>query len=75
MKKGAILTIFLMLIALNLVSAINLNVSAKPIQNSVITDLLEPAKFELTIENAKVLSFEYTPATLEPVTPAFTSTF
>ncbi len=51
MKKEAILIIFLALLSLNLVSAINLNVKVKPIQNSVITDLSEPAIFKLTIKN------------------------
>ena len=39
------------LVSLNFVSAINLDVTAKPIQNTVITDLSEPAIFELTIKN------------------------
>jgi len=40
-----------LLLSMGLVSAIDLDVSAKPIQNSAIMDLDEPAVFELTIRN------------------------
>ncbi|MDP3026287.1 MAG: hypothetical protein Q8N63_01155 [Nanoarchaeota archaeon] len=41
----------LIFIFLNLISAINLEISKKPIQDSAIIDLNEPAVFELTIKN------------------------
>lgn len=53
-KKQAYLLVFSLILAcisLNLISAINLEVSEKTIQNSVIVDLNEPAAFELTIRN------------------------
>jgi len=51
MKKEAILLILLTFLTINLVSAINLDISVNPIQNNVIADLSEPAIFELTIRN------------------------
>ena len=52
MRKRVLFTIlFSSLIILNLVSAINLDVSVTPILDSVITDLNEPAIFDLTIRN------------------------
>ncbi len=51
MIKKQIFLVFLILISINLISAINLDVSTKPIQNSAIIDLDEPAVFELTIRN------------------------
>lgn len=50
-KKWAFLVFLLVLTSINLISAINLDVSTKSIQNSAITDLNEPAIFELTIRN------------------------
>jgi len=49
-KKWA-LSMFLILISINLISAISLDVSTKQIQNSAIMDLNEPAVFELIIRN------------------------
>ncbi len=46
-----ILGIFGILLLISLVSAIDLQVSSKQISNSVITDLNEPAIFELTMTN------------------------
>jgi len=54
MKKKALLLSVLFLAILSnlfLISAINLDISAKPISNSVIIDLNEPAIYELTIRN------------------------
>lgn len=45
------LTLLFTLVFVNLISAINLEVSSKPVQNSAITDLNEPAVFQLTIKN------------------------
>lgn len=52
-KQVCLLTLGLALIyiSLSLISAINLEVSKKPIQDSAIIDLNEPATFELTIKN------------------------
>ncbi len=53
-KKAPLLFVFLLVIlSLNLflISAINLDISAKPISNSVIIDLNEPAVYELIIRN------------------------
>lgn len=52
MKKKIILifSIFLMF-SISSVYAINLDISSKPVSNSFITDLSEPATFELTIRN------------------------
>jgi len=54
MKKRAITTIFLIITTLvltNPILAINLEISSKPISNSVIPDLNEPAVFNFTITN------------------------
>tara|TARA_Y100000034_G_C6903201_1_gene418336 strand:- start:2001 stop:3371 length:1371 start_codon:yes stop_codon:yes gene_type:complete len=51
MVKRWAFVLFLIIISINLISAINLDVSSKQIQNSIITDLEEPAIFELTIRN------------------------
>ncbi len=51
MKKSGLILVLAIIFSLNLISAINLDVSAKPIQSSAITDLNEPAVFELTIRN------------------------
>jgi len=45
------LTLLFMFVFVNLISAINLEISVKPIQNSAITDINEPAVFQLTIKN------------------------
>jgi len=51
-KKIALFILFLIpLISLNLISAINLDISVDPISNKVITDINEPAIFDLTIRN------------------------
>ena len=51
-KKIELPIIFCMiLLSLNLISAINLDISADPISNKVIADIDEPASFELTIRN------------------------
>jgi len=46
-----LIIISIFLISMNLVSAINLDVSANPISNKVISDIDEPARFNLTIRN------------------------
>ena len=51
MKKEAILFTFVVLFSLNLISAINLDVSVNPISNTVIADLNQPAIFDLSITN------------------------
>lgn len=51
MKKEAILTIFIIFLSLNLISAINLNVKTNPILDVIVTELNEPAVFDLTIKN------------------------
>ncbi len=51
MKKEIILTIFILLLSLNLISAINLDVEVNPILDVIITELNEPAVFDLTIKN------------------------
>ncbi len=53
MNKKLVLITFIgiFLLSLGLTSAINLEVNTKPIQNSAIADLNEPAIFELTIKN------------------------
>lgn len=50
-KKLGFVLVLTFLISINLISGIELDVSSKPIQNSAITDLNEPAVFELTIRN------------------------
>ena len=51
MKKWIIITIFVILLNILVISSINLEVSAKPISNSYIIDLESPAIYELTIKN------------------------
>jgi hypothetical protein len=51
MKKEAILIIFIVILSLNLISAINLDVKVNPIQDTIVTELDEPAVFDLTIKN------------------------
>jgi len=51
MKKLGILILFIILINIHAISAINLDVSSKPISNTFIIELNEPAVFELTIRN------------------------
>jgi len=56
MKNRAILIIFMSIfvsifLSLNLISAINLDVSSKPVSNLVITNLNKPAVFDLIIRN------------------------
>lgn len=51
MKKEIILTIFILLFSLNLISAINLDVDVNPILDVIVTELDEPAIFDLTIKN------------------------
>jgi len=51
MKKETILIIFVVFLSLNLISAINLDVKVNPISNAVVTELDEPAVFDLTIKN------------------------
>ena len=50
-KIGLLIIISIFLLSLNLISAIDLEVSANPISNKVITDIDEPAVFDLTIRN------------------------
>src|SRR3989344_686802 len=50
-KKALIIFLFAIFLSLNLVSAINLEVKAKPVSNAVITDLDKPAVFDLIIKN------------------------
>ncbi len=50
MEKGVLLFAAL-LILLPLISAINLDVTAKPVSDAVITDLNQPATFDLMIKN------------------------
>lgn len=51
-KRIKFITILLSIfLSLNFISAIDLDVSVKTVQNAVITDTQEPAKFELTIKN------------------------
>ena len=62
MEKRAITTIIsitFILLTIGLISAIDLDISSKLVQNSVITDLDEPAVFDLTIRNlGETSSFE-----------------
>ena len=52
MRKKAVLVVFIAIfLSLNLISAINLDISSKAVSNMVITDLDEPAVFDLTIRN------------------------
>lgn len=51
MKKETILIIFIVFLSLNLISAINLDVKVNPIQDTIVTELDEPAVFDLTIKN------------------------
>ena len=51
MKKEAILIIFVVFLSLNLISAINLDVKVNPISDAIVTELDEPAVFDLTIKN------------------------
>jgi len=51
MKKWTLITLFIILLNTVVISAINLEVSSKPISNSYIIDLDEPAVYELTIKN------------------------
>ncbi len=50
-KRIFLITTLALILSLNLISAINLDISSKSISNLVITDLKEPATFELTIRN------------------------
>ncbi len=50
-KKGIIFVLASFLLLLNLVSAINLDITKNTLSNSVITNLNQPAKFELVITN------------------------
>jgi len=50
-KKLGFALILIVLISLNSVLAINLDISTKPIQDSIILELNKPATFELTIRN------------------------
>tara|TARA_B100001971_G_C18225082_1_gene559833 strand:- start:164 stop:1543 length:1380 start_codon:yes stop_codon:yes gene_type:complete len=51
-KKAELLVIIsIFLLSLNLISAINLDISAEAISNKVIADIDEPAIFDLTIRN------------------------
>tara|TARA_Y100000310_G_C20646652_1_gene797027 strand:- start:240 stop:1613 length:1374 start_codon:yes stop_codon:yes gene_type:complete len=51
MKREVILTLCVLLISLNLISAINLDVETVAVSNVVITNLEEPAVFDLNIKN------------------------
>jgi len=51
MKKEVILLVFITIISMNLISAINLDVDIIPISNIIITDLEEPGVFDLSITN------------------------
>ena len=51
MKKEAILLVFITILSINLISAINLDVETIPISNTIITDLRDPAIFDLSITN------------------------
>lgn len=50
-KKTFLIVLFCLILTLNLLSAIELDVSAKSVSNCVITDLNKPAIFDLTIRN------------------------
>tara|TARA_Y100000034_G_scaffold136075_1_gene210631 strand:- start:1628 stop:3007 length:1380 start_codon:yes stop_codon:yes gene_type:complete len=50
-KVGLLVIISMVLLSLNLISAINLDISTEAISNKVITDINEPAVFDLTIRN------------------------
>ena len=50
-EKKAILAIFIVFLSLNLISAINLDVKVNPILDTIVTELDEPAVFDLTIKN------------------------
>ncbi len=59
MVKKQALVLFVILFMFSLISAINLDVSSKPISRVAIMDLKEPAVFELTIRNlGETESFE-----------------
>jgi len=51
MKKEVILLVFVAILSINLISAINLDVETIPISNTIITDLEDPAIFDLIITN------------------------
>jgi hypothetical protein len=51
MKKGVILSILIVFLSLNLISAIDLDIKVNPILDVIITELNEPAIFDLTIKN------------------------
>ncbi len=50
-KEITLISIAIFLLSLNLVSAINLDVSVKPVSDSYIIDLNKPAVFDLIIKN------------------------
>jgi len=50
-KAGIFILIAIILISITQISAINLEVTAKPISNAYIIDLDKPATFDLTIKN------------------------
>ncbi|MFA5174546.1 MAG: hypothetical protein WC438_05185 [Candidatus Pacearchaeota archaeon] len=50
-KRVLLISLIGLLFLVNIVSAINLDISSEAIQNSVITDLNEPATFKLTLIN------------------------
>ncbi|MFA7708112.1 MAG: hypothetical protein WCX73_04125 [Candidatus Pacearchaeota archaeon] len=51
MKKEVILSLLVLFISLSIVSAINLDVKANSISNAVVTELNQPAVFDLSIKN------------------------
>ena len=50
-KRILFITLFSFVLTLNLISAINLDVSINPISDSIIIELDKPATFDLTIRN------------------------
>ena len=50
-KKTFFTLLFSIILTLNLISAINLDISVTPISDSIITELDKPAIFDLTIRN------------------------
>ncbi|MEM3074822.1 MAG: hypothetical protein QW727_02690 [Candidatus Pacearchaeota archaeon] len=50
-KKNVVFFIFVIILSLNFVSAINLTINSKPIQDAIINDAGKPALYEITIHN------------------------
>lgn len=51
MEKKVLLFLFALILSVSFISAINLEVSSKPIRSNYILELNEPAEYEITIKN------------------------